>query len=60
MRILLIEDDAKIASFIEKGLKEAGFSVDKCADGQSGLESRPERSPTMLRLWISCCRVLTG
>lgn len=38
MRILLIEDDAKIASFIEKGLKEAGFSVDKCADGQSGLE----------------------
>lgn len=38
MRILLIEDDVKIASFIEKGLKEAGFSVDKCADGQSGLE----------------------
>lgn len=38
MRILLIEDDVKIATFIEKGLKEAGFSVDKCADGQSGLE----------------------
>lgn len=38
MRILLIEDDAKIASFIEKGLKEAGFIVDRCGDGQSGLE----------------------
>ncbi|MGB3211209.1 MAG: response regulator transcription factor [Desulforhopalus sp.] len=38
MRILLIEDDAKIASFIEKGLKEAGFSVDKCSDGKTGLE----------------------
>jgi two-component system OmpR family response regulator len=38
MRILLIEDDVKIASFIEKGLKEAGFIVDRCADGQSGLE----------------------
>jgi two-component system, OmpR family, response regulator len=38
MRILLIEDDVKIASFIEKGLKEAGFSVDRCGDGQSGLE----------------------
>ena len=38
MRILLIEDDVKIASFIEKGLKEAGFIVDKCADGQTGLE----------------------
>jgi two-component system OmpR family response regulator len=37
MRILLIEDDAKIASFIEKGLREAGFSVDHCGDGQLGL-----------------------
>lgn len=38
MRILIIEDDVKIASFIAKGLKEAGFSVDSCADGRSGLE----------------------
>jgi two-component system OmpR family response regulator len=38
MRILLIEDDAKIASFIEKGLKEAGFYVDSCGDGQAGLD----------------------
>ena len=37
MRILLIEDDAKIGSFIEKGLKEAGFTVDICADGREGL-----------------------
>lgn len=38
MRILLIEDDVKIGSFIEKGLKEAGYSVDLCLDGQTGLE----------------------
>jgi two-component system OmpR family response regulator len=38
MRILLIEDDAKIASFIERGFKEAGFAVDKCLDGESGLD----------------------
>jgi len=38
MRILLIEDDVKIASFLEKGLKEAGFSVDSCGDGHSGLD----------------------
>lgn len=38
MRILLIEDDVKIASFIEKGLREAGFSVDSCGDGRSGLD----------------------
>ena len=37
MRILLIEDDIKIASFIERGFKEAGFTVDKCHDGQEGL-----------------------
>jgi len=28
MRILLIEDDLKIASFVQKGLKSAGFAVD--------------------------------
>lgn len=39
MRILLIEDDAKIAVYIKKGLKEAGFQVDICADGQTGLEN---------------------
>jgi len=37
MRILLIEDDKKIASFIEKGLKEAGFAVDVAPDGTDGL-----------------------
>jgi two-component system OmpR family response regulator len=37
MRLLLVEDDKKIASFIEKGLKEAGFSVDVSHDGQDGL-----------------------
>ena len=37
MRILLIEDDAKIASFVTKGLKAAGFAVDGAADGEAGL-----------------------
>lgn len=37
MRILLVEDDLKIASFIAKGLKEAGFAVDIAADGKEGL-----------------------
>lgn len=38
MRALLIEDDIKIAGFIEKGLREAGFVVDCCHDGSQGLE----------------------
>jgi two-component system OmpR family response regulator len=37
MRILLVEDDLKIASFILKGLKEAGFAVDHAPDGEEGL-----------------------
>uniref|UniRef100_A0A7C3V6S3 Response regulator transcription factor n=1 Tax=Desulfobacca acetoxidans TaxID=60893 RepID=A0A7C3V6S3_9BACT len=37
MRILVVEDDPKIASFIIKGLKQAGYAVDHAADGQKGL-----------------------
>ncbi|HDZ89724.1 MAG: response regulator transcription factor [Deltaproteobacteria bacterium] len=37
MRILVVEDDRKIASFISKGLKEAGFAVDVAHDGVDGL-----------------------
>lgn len=38
MRILLIEDDRKIAGFIDKGLREAGFIVDTRHDGPGGME----------------------
>ena len=37
MRVLLVEDDGKIASFIVKGLKAEGFAVDHAADGEMGL-----------------------
>ncbi|MHC1763499.1 MAG: response regulator transcription factor [Verrucomicrobiia bacterium] len=37
MRILVVEDDRKIASFIVKGLRQSGFAVDHCADGDAGL-----------------------
>ncbi len=38
MRLLLIEDDQKIASFVIKGFKAAGFAVDHAADGLQGLD----------------------
>lgn len=38
MRVLLIEDDQKIAGFILKGLKEAGFVTEHVANGPHGLE----------------------
>jgi two-component system, OmpR family, response regulator len=38
MRILVVEDDKKIASFVAKGLREAGFAVDCADNGADGLE----------------------
>ena len=37
MRILLVEDDLKIASFIVKGLRATGYAVDHSTDGEEGL-----------------------
>lgn len=36
MRILIIEDEKKIAEFIKRGLKEEGYSVDLAYDGEEG------------------------
>jgi two-component system OmpR family response regulator len=38
MRLLVVEDDTKIASFVIRGLKENGFDVDHAADGERGRE----------------------
>lgn len=37
MRILVVEDDEKIASFIVNGLKQSGFAVDTAANGEDAL-----------------------
>lgn len=37
MRLLLIEDDIKIANFIRSGLKSEGFAVDYAGNGEDGL-----------------------
>jgi heavy metal response regulator len=36
MRLLVVEDETKIAQFIKRGLKEEGYAVDVAADGQEG------------------------
>jgi DNA-binding response OmpR family regulator len=38
MRILLVEDEVKVANFVRKGLTSERFEVDVAEDGQSGLE----------------------
>jgi len=37
MRVLVVEDDNKIAEFVVKGLKQAGYGVDRCVDGEEAL-----------------------
>ncbi|MGC8988782.1 MAG: response regulator, partial [Verrucomicrobiia bacterium] len=38
MRVLVVEDEKKIASFIRKGLEASGFAVDVCHNGDEGYE----------------------
>jgi two-component system OmpR family response regulator len=37
MRMLVVEDDGKIASFVVNGLRQNGYAVDHAADGEQGL-----------------------
>jgi two-component system, OmpR family, response regulator len=39
VRILVVEDDATIADFVAKGLRENGFAVDVAPDGDQGLHA---------------------
>ena len=38
MRILILEDDRKIADFVSNGLKQAGYAVDVIDDGEMGMQ----------------------
>src|SRR4051812_13181168 len=38
MRALIVEDDDSIADFVARGLREAGFTADRAADGVEGLQ----------------------
>jgi two-component system OmpR family response regulator len=39
MRALIVEDDNTIADFVARGLREAGFAVDRVADGDAGYDA---------------------
>lgn len=38
MRVLVVEDEAKVGSFIKRALEEESYAVDLCADGARGLD----------------------
>lgn len=37
MRLLIVEDDPKVAAALKKGLKEEGYAVDVCSDGEEAI-----------------------
>ncbi len=37
MRVLIVEDDREVAAYLQKGLKQQGYTVDHAADGKEGL-----------------------
>jgi two-component system copper resistance phosphate regulon response regulator CusR len=48
--ILIIEDEAKIADFIKRGLENAGYEVDVAYTGAQALESVQAKEPEMILL----------
>ena len=50
MRILVVEDDRKVASFIRKGLEEEGHTVDVAPDGEAALVRALDAPPDLLVL----------
>ena len=38
MRLLLVEDEKKVAAFVKRGLEEEGYAVDHAPDGETGLD----------------------
>jgi DNA-binding response OmpR family regulator len=45
MRILVVEDDRKVASFIRKGLEEEGHAVEIAGDGSAAIERATDGAP---------------
>lgn len=51
-RILIIEDEERIRSFLQRGLSFEGYRVDAAADGQTGLDIARENPPDLVLLDI--------
>ena len=57
MRLLVVEDEKKVASFIKQGLEEEGYAVDVAPDGEKGLEMALDRVHDLIILDISLPKI---
>ena len=53
MRLLVVEDERKVSSFIKKGLEEEGYAVDLASDGKTGLRMGMDRVHDLIVLDIN-------
>ena len=53
MRLLVVEDEKKVARFIKQGLEEEGYAVDAAPDGEKGLELALDRVHDLIILDIA-------
>jgi len=52
VRLLVVEDEKKVASFIKKGLEEEGYAVDAALDGKTGFQMAMDRVHDLIILDI--------
>jgi two-component system, OmpR family, copper resistance phosphate regulon response regulator CusR len=50
IKVLIVEDDKKVARFVQKGLSAEGFDVEVAEDGDKGLQLATERSYDVISL----------
>jgi len=56
MRVLIVEDDAALGLFLQKGLRLEGHQVDWVGDGEAGLRHAEEHRPDLIVLDLSLPR----
>jgi DNA-binding response OmpR family regulator len=56
MRVLIVEDDASLGLFLQKGLKLEGHDVTWVGDGEAGLQQAKELQPDLIVLDLSLPR----
>jgi heavy metal response regulator len=57
MRLLVVEDEQKVARFVKQGLTEEGYAVDVATDGETGLAMALDRVHDLIILDIQLPRM---